>query len=238
MTQKGIKSTIQKKDTEPINESEDFYMGKLNELAVCVETGDLANVVALTKAALDEGNAPIDVLNVGLVEPINVLGEKFRLGQIYIPELLVSSKAMKMGVEIVKPLLIGNDGASLGKVIVATVAGDMHDIGKNLVGMLMESAGFEVIDLGMDVEPEDIVEAVEENPDTVILGLSAMLTTTMYAMKDTIEALEEAGLRDKLKIMIGGAPVNSTFAEQIGANGYTANAPLAVDFAKSLVGAE
>ena len=213
-------------------------MGKLNELAVCVETGDLANVVALTKAALDEGNAPIDVLNVGLVEPINVLGEKFRLGQIYIPELLVSSKAMKMGVEIVKPLLIGNDGASLGKVIVTTVAGDMHDIGKNLVGMLMESAGFEVIDLGMDVEPEDIVEAVEENPDTVILGLSAMLTTTMYAMKDTIEALEEAGLRDKLKIMIGGAPVNSTFAEQIGANGYTANAPLAVDFAKALVGAE
>ena len=213
-------------------------MAKLNELAVCVEKGDIANVAALTRAALEEGHAPIDVLNVGLVEPINVLGEKFRLGQIYIPELLISSKAMKIGVDIVKPLLVGNDGASLGKVIVATVAGDMHDIGKNLVGMLMESAGFEVIDLGMDVEPEDIVEAVEENPDTVILGLSAMLTTTMYAMKDTIEALEEAGLRDKLKIMIGGAPVNATFAEQIGANGYTANAPLAVEFAKGLVGAE
>ena len=213
-------------------------MAKLNELAACVEAGNVAEVVALTKAALEEGNAAIDVLNVGLVEPINVLGEKFREGQVYIPELLVASKAMKLGVEVVKPLLVGQGGTSLGKVIVATVAGDMHDIGKNLVGMLMESAGFDVIDLGMDVEPEDIVEAVQENPDTVILGMSAMLTTTMYAMKDTIEALEEAGLRDKLKIMIGGAPVNDVFAKQIGAEGYTANAPLAVDYAKKLVGAE
>ena len=209
-------------------------MSKLNELAKIVEVGDSANVVAATKAALEEGNAPLDVLNLGLVEPINVLGEKFRLGEIYVPELLVASKAMKMGVEVVKPLLMeGQSGKSL-KVIVATVAGDMHDIGKNLVGMLMESAGFEVTDLGMDVEVDDIVEAVQEDPEVKVLGLSSMLTTTMYAMKETIEALEEAGLRNKLKIMIGGAPVNEVFAKQIGADVYTANAPLAVDYVKKL----
>jgi len=209
-------------------------MSKLNELAKIVENGDSANVVAATQAAIDEGNSALDVLNLGLVEPINVLGEKFRLGEIYVPELLVASKAMKMGVEVVKPLLMeGQSGKSL-KVIVATVAGDMHDIGKNLVGMLMESAGFEVTDLGMDVEVDDIVEAVQEDPDVKVLGLSSMLTTTMYAMKETIEALEEAGLRNKLKIMIGGAPVNEVFAKQIGADVYTANAPLAVDYVKKL----
>ena len=210
-------------------------MSKLNELAVAVESGNVAEVVALTKAALEEGNAPLDVLNTGLVEPINVLGEKFRLGQVYVPELLVASKAMKMGVEIVKPLLVDGGAEATGKAIFATVAGDMHDIGKNLVVLLLESAGFEVTDLGMDVEVEDIVEAVEEDPDVQIVGLSAMLTTTMYAMKETIEALEEAGLRDKVKVIIGGAPVNADFASQIGADGYSANAPLAVELAKKLL---
>ncbi len=213
-------------------------MSKLNELAICVENGNVAEVVALTKAALEEGNAPIDVLNAGLVEPINVLGEKFRLGQIYVPELLVASKAMKMGVEVVKPLLVDGGAEAKGKAIFATVAGDMHDIGKNLVVLLLESAGFEVTDLGMDVEVEDIVEAVEEDPDVKIVGLSAMLTTTMYAMKETIEALEEAGIRDKVKVIIGGAPVNADFAKQIGADGYSANAPLAVELAKKIMAGE
>ena len=212
-------------------------MSKLNELAVCVENGDVAAVKALTQAALDEGHAPLDVLNTGLVEPINVLGEKFRLGQIYVPELLVASKAMKLGVDVIKPLLVEGSVKAAGRAIFATVAGDMHDIGKNLVVLLLESAGFEVVDLGMDVEPEDIVEAVQEDEGAAILGLSAMLTTTMYAMQDTIEALEEAGLRDKVKVMIGGAPVNSEFAKQIGADGYSANAPLAVELAKKLVSA-
>lgn len=212
-------------------------MSKLSELAACVEAGNVSDVVELTKAALDEGNTPMDVLNLGLVEPINVLGEKFRLGQIYVPELIVASKAMKLGVEIVKPLLMGGSSATVGKAVFATVAGDMHDIGKNLVDMLLESAGFEVTDLGMDVEPDEIVEAVQEDPDVQIVGLSAMLTTTMYAMKETIEALEEAGLRDRVKVMIGGAPVNQTFADQIKADGYSANAPLAVDLAKKLVSA-
>jgi len=207
----------------------------LSELAACVEAGKMKEVAGLTKAALEEGNAPLDVLNIGLVEPINVLGEKFRLGQIYVPELLIASKTMKMGVEIVKPLLMSGDAKSMGKAVFATVEGDMHDIGKNLVVLLLESAGFEVVDLGMDVEPDDIVEAVQEDEDVKIVGLSAMLTTTMYAMQETIEALEEAGLRDKVKIMVGGAPVNQVFADQIGADGYSNNAPLAVELAKKLM---
>ena len=229
------------KDMEPVSkikikpEREDTIMSKLNELAKCVESGNIADVVALTKAAIEEGNAPMDVLNIGLVEPINVLGEKFRTGEIYVPELIVASKAMKKGVEVVKPLLMGGASTSAGKAVFATVAGDMHDIGKNLVVMLLESAGFEVTDLGMDVEPEDIVDAIKEDPEVKILGMSAMLTTTMYAMKETIEALEEAGLRDQVKVMIGGAPVNDVFAKQIKAEGYSANAPQAVDLAKKLM---
>ena len=210
-------------------------MSKLNELAAAIEAGNTNEAVALTQAALDEGNAPLDVLNIGLVEPINVLGEKFRLGQIYVPELLVASKAMKMGVEVVKPLLMG-DSAGAGKAVFATVEGDMHDIGKNLCVMLLESAGFEVTDLGMDVETDDIVEAVQDDPEVKIVGLSAMLTTTMYAMQDAIEALEEAGLRDQVKVIIGGAPVNAEFAKQIGADGYSPNAPSCVDLTKSLIG--
>ncbi|MBR3125197.1 MAG: corrinoid protein [Mogibacterium sp.] len=210
-------------------------MSKLQELAACIESGNTAEAVAMTQAALDEGNAPMDVLNIGLVEPINVLGEKFRLGQIYVPELLVASKAMKMGVEVVKPLLMGAEGAGSGKAVFATVEGDMHDIGKNLCVMLLESAGFEVEDLGMDVEADDIVEAVQDDEDVKLVGLSAMLTTTMYAMQDTIEALEEAGLRDQVKVIIGGAPVNNEFAKQIGADGYSPNAPSCVDLVKQLM---
>ena len=205
-------------------------MSKLTDLAACVEAGDIANVKQMTQAAIDEGNDPMDVLNVGLVEPINVLGEEFRLGHIYVPELLVASKAMKAGVEVVKPLLMG-EGASAGKAVFATVEGDMHDIGKNLCVMLLESAGFEVEDLGMDVECDDIVDAVQEDEDVKIVGLSAMLTTTMYNMQDVIEALEEAGLRDRVKVIIGGAPVNSKFAAQTG----TENAPTCVEFSQQLI---
>mgnify|MGYP000751850924 FL=1 len=211
-------------------------MSKLTDLQKLVEDGKVTEVPGAVQAALDEGDAPLDILNNGLVEPINVLGEKFRLGEIYVPELLIASKAMKAGVEIIKPLLVSGDVKSLGKIVFCTVAGDMHDIGKNLVVLLLESAGFEVVDLGMDVEPDEIVEALQENEDATVLGMSAMLTTTMYAMQDTIEALEEAGLRDKVKIMVGGAPVNQEFADQIGADGYSTNAPLAVELAKKLVG--
>lgn len=216
---------------------EDVIMSKIEELAKIVEEGNVEGVEAAVQAALDEGNAPLDVLNSGLVEPINVLGEKFRVGEIYVPELLIASKAMQMGVNVVKPLLVSGDIKTLGKCLFCTVAGDMHDIGKNLVVLLLESAGFEVTDLGMDVEPDDVVEALEEDPDIQIVGMSAMLTTTMYAMQETIEALEEAGLRDKVKIMVGGAPVNQSFADKIGADGYSSNAPLAVELAKKLINA-
>ena len=210
-------------------------MSKLTELQKLVEEGNVTEVKEAVQAALDEGNAPLDILNNGLVEPINLLGEKFRLGEIYVPELLIASKAMKSGVEVIKPLLVSEDVKSLGKIVFCTVAGDMHDIGKNLVVLLLESAGFDVVDLGMDVEPDEIVEALQENEDASVLGMSAMLTTTMYAMQDTIEALEEAGLRNRVKIMVGGAPVNQEFADQIGADGYSTNAPLAVELAKKLI---
>ena len=214
-------------------------MSKLSELAALVEAGKVKEVVPAVQACLDEGMEPLEVLNNGLVEPINVLGEKFRLGEIYVPELLIASKGMKMGVEVIKPLLLNDDVKKAGRVLFCTVEGDMHDIGKNLVVLLLESAGFEVEDLGMDIEADEIVEAIEEAIDDEepydILGMSAMLTTTMYAMQDTIEALDEAGLRDKIKIMVGGAPVNQTFADKIGADGYSSNAPLAVELAKKLV---
>ncbi|WKY48754.1 corrinoid protein [Eubacteriaceae bacterium ES3] len=210
-------------------------MSKIKELAVIVEEGRIDDVLAAVDAAVEEGNAPMDILNAGLIDPINALGEKFRLGEVYVPELLIASKAMKMGVEKIKPLLASGDVKVLGKAIFCTVEGDMHDIGKNLVVLLLESAGFEVIDLGMDIEPDEIVEAVQENDDVTIVGMSAMLTTTMYAMQETIEALEEAGLRDRVKVLIGGAPVNQIFADQIGADGYTTNAPSAVEMCKKLV---
>lgn len=210
-------------------------MSKITELAAIVEEGLIDQVVPAVQAALDEGHAPLDILNEGLVEPINVLGEKFRDGEIYVPELLISSKGMKMGVEVIKPLLVSGDIKVLGKCLFCTVEGDMHDIGKNLVTLLCESAGFEIVDLGMDVPVDEIVEAIEEDDSIQILGMSAMLTTTMYAMQETIEALEEAGLRDKVKVMVGGAPVNQDFADKIGADGFSPNAPAAVELAKKLL---
>ena len=210
-------------------------MSKITELVSIVESGKMMEVVPAVEAALAEGIDPLTILDEGLVAPINALGEKFRQGEIFVPELLIASRGMKMGVDKIKPLLVSGDVKKLGKVIFCTVAGDMHDIGKNLVILLLESAGFEVVDLGMDVDADEIVEALEENPDAQILGMSAMLTTTMYAMKETIEELKEAGLRDNVKIMVGGAPVNQAFADQIGADGYSTNAPAAVELAKKLL---
>lgn len=214
-------------------------MSKLAELAVLVESGKVNEVEAAVREALNEGIAPLEVLNTGLVEPINHLGEKFRDGEIFVPELLIASKGMKKGVEVIKPLLLNDEVKNEGRILFCTVEGDMHDIGKNLVILLLESAGFEVEDLGMDIEADEILEAiedaVEEGKPYHILGMSAMLTTTMYAMQDTIEALEEEGLRDQIKIMIGGAPVNQQFADKIGADGYSSNAPLAVELAKKLM---
>lgn len=211
-------------------------MSQYEELREMVQNGNTDQIADAVKASLAEGNSPQEILNDGLIAPLSELGEKFRLGEVYVPEMLIASEAMKAGLEVIRPLLVQNDVKKLAKCLFCTVEGDMHDIGKNLVILFLESAGFEVVDLGMDVPSDDIVEAIEEDEDIKILGMSAMLTTTMYAMQDTIEALEDAGLRDRVKIMVGGAPVNQEFADKIGADGYSSDAPSAVELAKKLIG--
>lgn len=210
-------------------------MADFEKLCEAVRTGETDAVAAAVSEALSEGREPQDILNNGLIAPLNELGQRFQEGEVYVPELLIASEAMKKGVEILKPLLMKNDVGKIGKCLFCTVEGDVHDIGKNLVILFLESAGFEVVDLGADVDTGDIVDAITEDEEIRILGMSAMLTTTMYTMQDVIEALEDAGLRDRIKVMIGGAPVNEEFAEKIGADGYSANAPQAVELAKRLI---
>jgi 5-methyltetrahydrofolate--homocysteine methyltransferase len=165
---------------------------------------------------------------------MDVVGRDFKSGELFIPEVILCARAMHAGLEILRPLLVETGNASLGKVVIGTVAGDMHDIGKNLVGMMLEGAGYEIIDLGTDVQPEEFVEiARAESVDLV--GMSALLTTTMLSMKSTIDALSEAGLRDSVRVLVGGAPVTANFAEQIGADAYAADAASAVDTARSLM---
>jgi 5-methyltetrahydrofolate--homocysteine methyltransferase len=208
----------------------------LSTISTAVIEGDKVSIVGLTKEALEFGLVAQDVLDNGLMPGMDHVGVEFRAGNMYVPEVLRSARAMQAAMEVLKPLLIESGVRMTGKLLLGTVKGDMHDIGKNLVGMLCEGAGFEVKDLGKDVKPEEFVVAVKTyQPDVV--GMSALLTTTMRAMEHTVKALQEAGVRDNIKIMIGGAPVTQAFADQIGADGYGPNAAAAVDLAKSLVGA-
>lgn len=210
-------------------------MADFEAMANKVISGDVDVVAELTQKAVDEGEKPLDIINKGLMKGMNVVGEQFKAGDMFIPEVLMSAKAMGTGMEIVKPLFVGGEVPSQGKVVLGTVKGDLHDIGKRLVGMIMESGGMVVEDLGIDVSPEKFVEAVKEKkPD--IVGMSALLTTTMLAMKDTIEILEEEGLRDSVKVIIGGAPVTSDFAEEIGADGWAPDAITAKELAMQLIG--
>jgi len=196
--------------------------------------GKYVEVAELTQKALDEGFEPKEIINEALLAGMNEVGELFSDGEMFVPEVLVSAKAMASGMDLLKPLLKEGDVTAAGKCIFCTVKGDLHDIGKKLCGMMLEGAGYEVIDLGVDVGPEAMIEAVKEHqPD--IIGMSAMLTTTMMSMKETVEALKENGMYDKLKVMIGGAPVSPNYAEQIGAN-FSADAAAAVDLANSLMG--
>jgi 5-methyltetrahydrofolate--homocysteine methyltransferase len=166
---------------------------------------------------------------------MNEVGVRFKRGDMFVPEVLMSAEAMQEGLNVLRPHLVSSGVKLVGKIVMGTVKGDLHDIGKNLVGMMCEGAGFEVVNLGFNVEPEKFVEAIKEHqPD--IVGMSALLTTTMRAMGYTIKAIEEAGLRDKVKIMVGGAPVDAEFARRIGADGYGANAPTGADMAKQLMG--
>lgn len=206
----------------------------LSEISKLVIEGDFSAIAAKTDAALEEGHSAEDLLNKGLMPGMDHVGVEFKAGNMFVPEVLRSAKAMQESMNIVRPLLVETGVKTTGKVILGTVKGDLHDIGKNLVGMMCEGAGFEVVDIGKDVEPEAFVEAVKEHKPNV-LGMSALLTTTMRAMERTIKALEEAGVRDTVKIMIGGAPVTEDFSQKIGADGYAANAASASEMAKRFV---
>jgi 5-methyltetrahydrofolate--homocysteine methyltransferase len=209
-------------------------MADLQAIAEAVISGDRDTVSALVQEAVDEGTAPEDVINEGLIAGMNVVGVKFKANEFYVPEVLIAARAMHAGMDIVKPLLAESESISRGKIVLGTVKGDLHDIGKNLVGMMLEGGGYDVIDIGVDQAPESFVESAQAQ-EAQIVALSALLTTTMPAMKDTIDAIVEAGLRDGVKIIVGGAPVTQSFADEIGADGYAADAASAVDLANSLL---
>jgi len=207
-------------------------MADLKALADAVIRGDQATAVNVTKQALKEGTAPKQVLDQGLIAGMDVVGSRFKNNEIYIPEVLIAARAMKMAMEVLEPELAKAGVKPIGKLIIGTVQGDLHDIGKNLVAMMLKGAGFEVIDLGVDVSPDKFAtEAKARNVN--LIGMSALLTTTMPGMEKTIKALQTAGV--KAKVMVGGAPVTQSFADRIGAHGYSPDAASAVDMAKSLV---
>ena len=210
-------------------------MSKVQEVAKAVEFGKVKVVADLVKEALAEGATAQEILNEGMIKAMAAVGEAFKNDEIFVPEMLMAARAMKAGVEVLTPHLKEAGAEPIGKLIIGTVAGDLHDIGKNLVAMMIEGAGFEVIDLGVDVPAEKFVEAINANPDAQILALSSLLTTTLPASKATIEAVVAAGLRDKVKIMVGGAPVTQEFADEVGADGYAEDAASAAELAKSLL---
>ena len=199
-----------------------------------VVRGKAKLVPAAVQEALDEGLEATAILDT-MISAMDVVGENFKNGTIFVPEMLIAAKAMKKGVEVLKPHLASGAAGALGKVIIGTVAGDLHDIGKNLVAMMIESAGFEVIDLGVDVPVEKFLTAYEENPGTKIVACSALLTTTMPALQETVTALNAAPWRKDVKVMVGGAPITQEFADKIGADAYTPDAASAAKKAKELV---
>ena len=209
-------------------------MANMREIADLLKAGNAPKVKELVQAAIDEGVEPAEVLNEALVVGMGEIGVLFKNNEVYVPEVLIAARAMKAGMTVLKPLLAEKDVKPIGKVVVGTVKGDLHDIGKNLVAMMLEGAGFQVIDLGIDVTPEKFLEATRDNQADCI-AMSALLTTTMPGMKDTIEAFQAAGFRDQVKIMIGGAPVTQSFATEIGADGYAPDAASAADLAKELI---
>ena len=204
------------------------------DIAAGVEKGDLDLVKALVEKALAQRSSAEDILNNGLMIGMNVIGEKFKAMEVFIPEVLVAARAMNAGMEILKPLLVKAKVKSKGKVVVGTVKGDLHDIGKNIVGMMLKGAGYDVFDLGTNVSKEQFLELIKKEKID-ILGMSALLTTTMTYMKDVIDELKKENLKNKVKVMIGGAPLSEAYAVRIGADGYAPDAASAVDLAKSLL---
>ena len=207
----------------------------LGKMAESLIAGKIDEVVNLTKEALDGGAQPADILDQGLLAGMDVVGQRFKAEEMFIPEVLRCAKCMHGAMEILRPLLAETGAESIGTLIIGTVKGDLHDIGKNLVGMMFEGAGFNVVDLGIDKEPQVFVDAIKEH-DAKLVGMSALLTTTMPKMGETINAIQEAGVRDQVKILVGGAPITAAFAEEIGADGYASNAASAVEKGKELIG--
>ena len=206
----------------------------LEELTQKVIEGKFEMVQELTRQAIANGLEPEEIINLGLIKGMNVVGVRFKAGDMFVPEVLMCARSMSGGMELVKPLLMGKEMPSAGKVLIGTVKGDLHDIGKNLVGMLLESVGFDVINLGTDISTEMFIQALKEhNPD--ILALSALLTTTMLEMKDVIDQLIEEGMRATVKVIIGGAPISQEFSEEIGADGYAPDAASATELCQQLL---
>lgn len=197
-----------------------------------VIAGDVEKVKNLVKKSLDEGGRPDRIIDEGLTKAMDIVGSRMKSGEMYVPEVLIAAEAMKEGLSLVKPLLEDDSSYAVGRVVIGTVAGDLHDIGKNLVVMLLESSGFEVVDLGVDVSTEAFVNALEEHKPQIV-GLSALLTTTMAAMEETVKVINVK--TPQIKTMIGGAPVSRQFADEIGAGGYAPDAAAAVDLAKELI---
>ena len=208
---------------------------ELEKLTEAIVAGNLPTATALVNEAVAAGVAPQEIISVYLIKGMETIGARFGAGQAFVPNLLMSARAMKGCLDILKPLLKGDTSISYGKVVIGTVKGDLHDIGKNLVASMFEGSGFEVVNLGIDISADKFVAALKET-DADILVLSALLTTTMNYMKTVIDAVVEAGLRERVKVMVGGAPVNAEFAAEIGADAYTADANEAVMVAKSLLG--
>ena len=210
-------------------------MADLKQLAEAVISGNASRSKELTQEAMDGGVPVREILDEGLIAGMDEVGDRFRKNLFYVPEVLIAARAMNEAMELLEPELMKAGIEPIGTVVLGTVKGDLHDIGKNLVGMMLKGGGFKVVDVKVDVLPEKFVAAVKEN-DAKILGLSALLTTTMVAMKDVLEALKESGLAGKVKTMVGGAPVTQSFADEIGADGYASDAASAVGKAKELLG--
>jgi len=208
-------------------------MADLQAIAENIIKGQAPKVQELVNEALEEGTPVREILHEGLIAGMNVVGEKFKNNEFYVPEVLIAARAMKQGMELIRPRLVEEKVEPLGKASIGTVKGDLHDIGKNLVAMMLEGAGIEVIDLGIDVSPEKFIDSVKTQGAQVIC-MSALLTTTMPSMQTTVEAVKEAGLTD-VRVMIGGAPVTQAYADQIGANGYAPDAASAAEIAKELI---
>jgi len=209
-------------------------MSKIEDVKVLVETGKSKKVAAAVQEALDAGDKAQDILD-AMIASMGVVGDKFSSGEIFVPEMLIAAKAMSKGVEVLKPVMAGDVSSSLGTCIIGTVAGDLHDIGKNLVVMMLESAGFDMVDLGVDVPAERFVEAVKENNNVVLVACSGLLTTTMPALKEAVQTIKAA--YPDMKVIVGGAPVTQEYANEIGADGYAPDAGSSASKAKELIGA-